>query len=131
MRLNTNSLAKCSVCKNSQQVYCAVFHITTNVLGGDGSGDAGGLDTQLCVCVNCQKQFINIVMKEQGFDERLKVFQLRNMEQLCSCLRVILGKKLNKISCKCMTKLKTMIYFSGIIFFTNRNLLFRSSTHNM
>lgn len=92
MRLNTNSLAKCSVCKNSQQVYCAVFHITTNVLGGDGSGDAGGLDTQLCVCVNCQKQFINIVMKEQGFDERLKVFQLRNMEQLCSCLRVILGK---------------------------------------
>jgi len=92
MRLNTNSLAKCSVCKNSQQVYCAVFHITTNVLGGDGSGDTGGLDTQLCVCVNCQKQFINIVMKEQGFDERLKVFQLRNMEQLCSCLRVILGQ---------------------------------------
>ena len=92
MRLNTNSLAKCSVCKNSQQVYCAVFHITTNVLGGDGSGETGGLDTQLCVCVNCQKQFINIVMKEQGFDERLKVFQLRNMEQLCSCLRVILGK---------------------------------------
>ena len=98
MRLNTNSLAKCSVCKNSQQVYCAVFHITTNVLGGDGSGETGGLDTQLCVCVNCQKQFINIVMKEQGFDERLKVFQLRNMEQLCSCLRVILGKIINSIS---------------------------------
>ena len=98
MRLNTNSLAKCSVCKNSQQVYCAVFHITTNVLGGDGSGETGGLDTQLCVCVNCQKQFINIVMKEQGFDERLKVFQLRNMEQLCSCLRVILGKIITSLS---------------------------------
>ena len=114
MRLNTNSLAKCSVCKNSQQVYCAVFHITTNVLGGDGSGDAGGLDTQLCVCVNCQKQFINIVMKEQGFDERLKVFQLRNMEQLCSCLRVILGKCLNTKSRKRMTKLKAMVYFTVI-----------------
>lgn len=44
------------------------------------------------VCVNCQKQFINIVIKEQNFDDRLKQFQLRNMEQLCSCLRVILGQ---------------------------------------
>ena len=121
MRLNTNSLAKCSVCKNSQQVYCAVFHITTNVLGGDGSGETGGLDTQLCVCVNCQKQFINIVMKEQGFDERLKVFQLRNMEQLCSCLRVILGKiikpiSLNECCWRYLSKLLCHLYFTLPLF---------------
>ena len=91
MRLNTSNLAKCSVCKNPQAVYCAVFHITTNILGGDSVG-AEDIDTTLSVCVNCQKQFINIVIKEQGFDERLKAFQLRNMEQLCSCLRVILGQ---------------------------------------
>ena len=91
MRLNTSNLAKCSVCKNPQAVYCAVFHITTNVLGG-AAGGTEDIDTTLSVCVNCQKQFINIVMKEQGFEERLKVFQLRNMEQLCSCLRVILGQ---------------------------------------
>ncbi len=91
LRLNTSTVAKCSVCKNSQQVYCAVFHISTTILG-DEEGQQQDVDTQLAVCVNCQKQFINIVMKEQGFDERLKHFQLKNMEQLCSVLRVILSQ---------------------------------------
>jgi hypothetical protein len=31
-------------------------------------------------------------MKEQGFEDKMKQYQLRNMEQLCSCLRVILGQ---------------------------------------
>lgn len=63
------------------------------------------VNTQLAVCINCQKQFINIVMKEQGFDERLKLFQLKNMEQLCSVLRVIL----NQATALCEQK-KTVIY---------------------
>ena len=91
MRLNTNNLARCSVCKNNQQVYCALFHITSTIVN-EADDSTRDIDTQLSVCVNCQKQFINIVMKEQNFDERLKQFQLRNMEQLCSCLRVILGQ---------------------------------------
>lgn len=93
LRLNTSTVCRCSVCKNTAQVYCAVFHISTTVLSEDGMGQTQqDVDTQLAVCVNCQKQFINIVMKEQGFDERLKVFQLKNMEQLCSVLRVILNQ---------------------------------------
>ena len=91
MRLNTNNLARCSVCKNTQQVYCALFHITSTIVN-EADDTTRDIDTQLSVCVNCQKQFINIVMKEQNFDDRLKQFQLRNMEQLCSCLRVILGQ---------------------------------------
>lgn len=104
LRLNTSTVAKCSVCKNSQQVYCAVFHISTTILGDD-DGHQQPVDTQLAVCVNCQKQFINIVMKEQGFEERLKLFQLKNMEQLCSVLRVIL----NQASQICQQQ-KTLIY---------------------
>ncbi len=103
LRLNTSTVAKCSVCKNSQQVYCAVFHISTTILGDDDGQQP--VDTQLAVCVNCQKQFINIVMKEQGFEERLKLFQLKNMEQLCSVLRVIL----NQASQICQQQ-KTLIY---------------------
>ena len=108
MRLNTNHLSKCSVCKNPQQVYCAVFHITSTVLGSNGEDDLSGqqsIDSQLSVCINCQKQFINIVMKEQGFEEKMKHYQLRNMEQLCSCLRVILGQ----VKLICHEK-KTAIY---------------------
>jgi len=91
MRLNTSTLAGCTVCKNPQQVYCTLFHITSTILN-EADETTRDVDTQLSVCVNCQKQFINIVMKEQNFDDRLKQFQLRNMEQLCSCLRVILGQ---------------------------------------
>ncbi len=91
MRLNTNNLAKCSVCKNPQQVYCAVFQVTSTILD-EAEETTRDVESQVCVCVNCQKQFINIVMKEQGFDDKLKQFQLKNMEQLCSCLRVILGQ---------------------------------------
>ena len=79
------------MCKNNQQVYCALFHITSTIVN-EADDSTRDIDTQLSVCVNCQKQFINIVMKEQNFDDRLKQFQLRNMEQLCSCLRVILGQ---------------------------------------
>lgn len=88
LRLNANTLTKCSVCKNPQQVYCVVFHVTSTVI----SDGLQNVDSQIAVCVNCQKQFINIVMKEQGFEERLKTIQLRNMEQLCSCLRVVLNQ---------------------------------------
>ena len=102
--LNIRYSSRCSVCKNSQQVYCAVFHISTQILGEDES-TTQDVDQQLAVCVNCQKQFINIVMKEQGFDERLKLFQLKNMEQLCSVLRVIL----NQATALCEQK-KTTIY---------------------
>uniref|UniRef100_A0A0K2TX20 Uncharacterized protein n=1 Tax=Lepeophtheirus salmonis TaxID=72036 RepID=A0A0K2TX20_LEPSM len=91
MRLNTSSVTRCSVCKNSQNVYCAVFHISTTVLAED-TQEVHDVDSQLCVCINCQKQFINIVMKEQDFEKKLKLFQLKNMEQLCSCLRVILNQ---------------------------------------
>ena len=105
MRLNTNHLSKCSVCKNPQQVYCAVFHITSTVLGMDELEGQQNIDSQLSVCINCQKQFINIVMKEQGFEEKMKHYQLRNMEQLCSCLRVILGQ----VKTICLEK-KSMIY---------------------
>eukprot|EP00096_Caligus_rogercresseyi_P012518 TRINITY_DN5271_c0_g1_i1.p1 TRINITY_DN5271_c0_g1~~TRINITY_DN5271_c0_g1_i1.p1 ORF type:complete len:1348 (-),score=509.64 TRINITY_DN5271_c0_g1_i1:500-4543(-) len=91
MRLNTSSVTRCSVCKNSQNVYCAVFHISTTVLSEE-TQEVHDLDSQLCVCINCQKQFINIVMKEQDFEKKLKLFQLKNMEQLCSCLRVILNQ---------------------------------------
>ena len=102
LRLSTSTVTKCSVCKSTQQVYCAVFHITT-IIGDEH--DRQDVDTQLSVCVNCQKQFINIVEKEQGFDDRLKLFQLKNMEQLCSVLRVIL----NQATPLTMQK-KTLIY---------------------
>jgi hypothetical protein len=92
------------VCKNTQQVYCAVFQISTTIIGDDNT-EQQNVDTQLSVCINCQKQFINIVMKEQDFDDRLKVFQLRNMEQLCSVLRVIL----NQATPIC-NEMKTLIY---------------------
>jgi len=44
-------------------------------------------------------------MKEKNFDDRMKIYQLRNMEQLCSCLRVILGQ----VKAICQDK-KTLIY---------------------
>ena len=69
MRLNTSTLAKCTVCKNPQQVYCTLFHITSTILN-EADETTRDVDTQLSVCVNCQKQFINIVMKEQNFDDR-------------------------------------------------------------
>lgn len=35
-------------------------------MGEDNVEQQQDVDTQLAVCVACQKQFINIVMKEQG-----------------------------------------------------------------
>jgi hypothetical protein len=89
MRVNTSAVTWCSVCKSSQNVYCAVFHISTLVITDDQVQD---IESQLYVCVNCQKQFINIVMKEQGFEQKLKEFQLKNMELLSSCFRVVLNR---------------------------------------
>ena len=74
-------------------------------MGTSGSNEEQNVDSQLSVCVNCQKQFIYLVMKEQGFEERMTIYQLRNMEQLCSCLRVILGQ----VKAICQDK-KTLIY---------------------
>ncbi len=91
LRLNTSSVGRCNVCKSGQQTYCAVFQISTTIINDD-TAEQQNVDSQLSVCVNCQEQFINIVTKEQGFEEKLKIFQLRNMEQLCSVLRVILNQ---------------------------------------
>ncbi|CAB4070401.1 unnamed protein product [Lepeophtheirus salmonis] len=77
MRLNTSSVTRCSVCKNSQNVYCAVFHISTTVLAED-TQEVHDVDSQLCVCINCQKQFINIVMKEQDFEKKQLQFAKKN-----------------------------------------------------
>ena len=43
----------------------------------------------LAVCANCQKQFVNVVMRENSFDKQLKMFQLHHMEQLCGMLRCL------------------------------------------
>ena len=45
----------------------------------------------LSVCANCQKQFVNVVMRENSFEKQLKMFQLHHMEQLCGMLRVLLS----------------------------------------
>ena len=45
----------------------------------------------LAVCANCQKQFVNVVMRENSFEKQLKMFQLHHMEQLCGMLRVLLS----------------------------------------
>ena len=42
------------------------------------------------MCANCQKQFVNVVMRENSFEKQLKMFQLHYMEQLCGMLRVLL-----------------------------------------
>ena len=43
------------------------------------------------MCANCQKQFVNVVMRENSFEKQLKMFQLHHMEQLCGMLRVLLS----------------------------------------
>ena len=43
------------------------------------------------MCANCQKQFVNVVMRENSFEKQLKMFQLHHMEQLCGMLRVLLN----------------------------------------
>ena len=43
------------------------------------------------MCVNCQEQFVNVVMRENSFEKQLKMFQLHHMEQLCGMLRVLLN----------------------------------------
>ena len=45
----------------------------------------------LSVCATCQKQFVNVVMRENSFEKQLKMFQLHHMEQLCGMLRVLLS----------------------------------------
>ena len=43
----------------------------------------------LAVCSNCQKEFVNIIMRENGFDNQLIMFKLHHMEQICGVLRYI------------------------------------------
>merc|ERR1719361_3064384 len=50
-----------------------------------------GSEEMLAVCANCQKQFVNVVMRENSFEKQLKMFQLHHMEQLCGMLRVLLS----------------------------------------
>merc|ERR1719495_2299709 len=82
-------MTKCSVCRTPQQTYCALFKpsLSTNILG---SLDLNSQET-LSVCANCQKQFVNVVMRENSFEKQLKMFQLHHMEQLCGMLRVLLS----------------------------------------
>ena len=51
----------------------------------------GNTEDSLAVCANCQKQFVNVVMRENSFEKQLKMFQLHHMEQLCGMLRVLLS----------------------------------------
>ena len=51
----------------------------------------GNSEEMLAVCASCQKQFVNVVMRENSFEKQLKMFQLHHMEQLCGMLRVLLS----------------------------------------
>jgi len=86
LQVANSAMTKCSVCRTPQQTYCALFkpHLSSNLL------DPLTHET-LSVCANCQKQFVNVVMRENSFEKQLKMFQLHHMEQLCGMLRVLLN----------------------------------------
>ena len=80
-------MTKCSVCRTPNNTYCALFkpNAATQKIFGVAS------EEMLSVCANCQKQFVNVVMRENSFEKQLKMFQLHHMEQLCGMLRVLLS----------------------------------------
>lgn len=82
-------MTKCSVCRTPNNTYCALFkpNPATMMIFGSGS------EEMLAVCANCQKQFVNVVMRENSFEKQLKMFQLHHMEQLCGMLRYGLKKQ--------------------------------------
>jgi len=86
LQVSNSAMTKCSVCRNQQATYCALFKINNSALLTTNQENE-----MLAVCANCQKQFVNVVMRESSFDRQLKMFQLHHMEQLCGVLRVLLS----------------------------------------
>ena len=87
LQVSNSAMTKCSVCRTPNNTYCALFkpnHATMMIFGGNS-------EEMLSVCANCQKQFVNVVMRENSFEKQLKMFQLHHMEQLCGMLRVLLS----------------------------------------
>ena len=86
-QVSNSAMTKCSVCRTPNNTYCALFkpNPATMMIFGSGS------EEMLAVCANCQKQFVNVVMRENSFEKQLKMFQLHHMEQLCGMLRVLLS----------------------------------------
>eukprot|EP00090_Calanus_glacialis_P025693 TRINITY_DN40276_c0_g1_i2.p1 TRINITY_DN40276_c0_g1~~TRINITY_DN40276_c0_g1_i2.p1 ORF type:complete len:2550 (+),score=803.50 TRINITY_DN40276_c0_g1_i2:1143-7652(+) len=87
LQVSNSAMTKCSVCRTPNNTYCALFKpnaATMMIFGGNS-------EEMLSVCANCQKQFVNVVMRENSFEKQLKMFQLHHMEQLCGMLRVLLS----------------------------------------
>merc|ERR1719186_803999 len=87
LQVSNSAMTKCSVCRTPNNTYCALFKpnaATMMIFGGNS-------EEMLSVCANCQKQFVNVVMRENSFEKQLKMFQLHHMEQLCGMLRVLLN----------------------------------------
>merc|ERR1719410_3025212 len=87
LQVSNSAMTKCSICRTPNNTYCALFKpnaATARIFGGNS-------EEMLSVCANCQKQFVNVVMRENSFEKQLKMFQLHHMEQLCGMLRVLLS----------------------------------------
>jgi len=86
LQVSNSAMTKCSVCRTPNNTYCALFkpNQATMLITGNP-------EETLSVCANCQKQFVNVVMRENSFEKQLKMFQLHHMEQLCGMLRVLLS----------------------------------------
>ena len=87
LQVSNSAMTKCSVCRTPNNTYCALFKPNPSTMQIFG----GGSEETLSVCANCQKQFVNVVMRENSFEKQLKMFQLHHMEQLCGMLRVLLS----------------------------------------
>merc|ERR1719410_2136620 len=87
LQVSNSAMTKCSGGRTPNNTYCALFKpnaSTMKIFGGNS-------EEMLSVCANCQKQFVNVVMRENSFEKQLKMFQLHHMEQLCGMLRVLLS----------------------------------------
>ena len=86
LQVSNSAMTKCTVCRTPANTYCALFkpNAATALITGNS-------EEVLAVCANCQKQFVNVVMRENSFEKQLKMFQLHHMEQLCGMLRVLLS----------------------------------------
>merc|ERR1719447_2301255 len=88
LQVSNSAMTKCSVCRTPNNTYCALFKPNPATM----MIFEGGTEEMLAVCANCQKQFVNVVMRENSFEKQLKMFQLHHMEQLCGMLRVLPAK---------------------------------------
>ena len=71
-------MTKCSVCRTPNNTYCALFkpNAATQKIFGVAS------EEMLSVCANCQKQFVNVVMRENSFEKQLKALQVDRFKEL-------------------------------------------------